>query len=613
MSDLILGSNADGDVAIDLPVLIESRLLVQANSGAGKSWLLRKLLETTHGHVQQLVLDLEGEFSTLREHYGYIIAGKDGDTPCEPKSAKLLARRLLELGVSAICDLSELPAHDRVRFVRYFCEALVAAPASLRHPVLVVIDEAHHFVPEVGQAESAAAVIDLVTRGRKRGLCAVLATQRLAKVHKDATAELINVLVGRTGQDIDQKRAADILGFSGSDARRGLRDLDPGEFYAFGPAISREVIRFKVGDVLSRHPQVGEHGFTPPPPTDEIRDVLAQLADLPAEAEEEARTVEDLRRQLLASQRELTQAKNAQPPAPHQKLEEITQLETDVWRLQGELRQQEKVVTYLKEQLLQMPKDAADLLSQVADDMLNEIAMKEAIDAETRTAPAGSDDQGAAARGRDGRAPAPPKRPPLQDRPGDPERRGGRAAGVLPSARPGRVGQGEGGSGEAELTGPQRRILNAIAWLESLGIDEPEQTAVAFLADYKYGTGAFNNARGSLRAAGLVEYVGKNIRLTDAGRPLAETPDAPLTNEELHAHVLGRLEGPHQRILQPLLDAWPDAMSNEDLADAARYVAGTGAFNNARGRLRSLGLITYPSPGLARATDLLFPETSARL
>ena len=48
---------------LDLPALIRSRLLVQANSGGGKSYLLRRLLEQTHGQVQQLVIDVEGELS----------------------------------------------------------------------------------------------------------------------------------------------------------------------------------------------------------------------------------------------------------------------------------------------------------------------------------------------------------------------------------------------------------------------------------------------------------------------------------------------------------------------------------------------------------------------
>jgi len=95
-------------VGIDLSTLIDTRLLVQANSGGGKSWLLRRLLEQSHGKVQQIIIDLEGEFSTLREKYDYILAAKEGDTAAEPQSAALLARRLLELHVSAIIDLYEL-------------------------------------------------------------------------------------------------------------------------------------------------------------------------------------------------------------------------------------------------------------------------------------------------------------------------------------------------------------------------------------------------------------------------------------------------------------------------------------------------------------------------
>src|SRR5918911_4107554 len=112
----------NNDVAVDLPTLIDTRLLVQANSGGGKSWLLRRILEQSHGKVQQIVIDLEGEFATLREKYDYVLAGKGGDTPAEPRSAHLLARRLLELNVSAIIDLYELNHFDRKRYVKLFLD-----------------------------------------------------------------------------------------------------------------------------------------------------------------------------------------------------------------------------------------------------------------------------------------------------------------------------------------------------------------------------------------------------------------------------------------------------------------------------------------------------------
>jgi hypothetical protein len=66
------------DSQIDLPRLIESKLLVRANSGGGKSWALRRILEQSHGKVQHIILDSEGEFGTLREKFDYVLAGKGG-------------------------------------------------------------------------------------------------------------------------------------------------------------------------------------------------------------------------------------------------------------------------------------------------------------------------------------------------------------------------------------------------------------------------------------------------------------------------------------------------------------------------------------------------------
>src|SRR5437667_11741569 len=91
-------------VSIDLPTLLDTRLLVQANSGGGKSWLLRRLLEQSQGKVQQIVIDLEGEFARLREKYYYVLAGEESDTPAETRRAHLLAKKLLELYITEIIE-----------------------------------------------------------------------------------------------------------------------------------------------------------------------------------------------------------------------------------------------------------------------------------------------------------------------------------------------------------------------------------------------------------------------------------------------------------------------------------------------------------------------------
>ena len=127
-----LGRDTAGKpIRLDIERLVATRMLLQANSGSGKSWALRRLLEMTHGKVQQIVIDPEGEFYTLREKLDYVICAKGGDCPAEPRSAALLARKLLELGCSAVVDIQELNPRDRVRFVRLFIEALVNAPRTL--------------------------------------------------------------------------------------------------------------------------------------------------------------------------------------------------------------------------------------------------------------------------------------------------------------------------------------------------------------------------------------------------------------------------------------------------------------------------------------------------
>ena len=58
-----IGRDPEGQpVSIDIEELLGTRLLVQGNSGSGKSHLLRRLLEQSAGLVQQVVIDPEGDF-----------------------------------------------------------------------------------------------------------------------------------------------------------------------------------------------------------------------------------------------------------------------------------------------------------------------------------------------------------------------------------------------------------------------------------------------------------------------------------------------------------------------------------------------------------------------
>ena len=573
---VVLGLAQGRKVALDVDILLRTRLLVQANSGAGKSWLLRRLAEQLFGTVQVILVDPEGEFATLREKFGYVLVGKGGETPADTRSAALLAHKLLELRASAVCDLYEMKPFDRHRWVRLFLEALIDAPKRLWHPLIVIVDEAHQFAPEkgAGESEAAEAMIGLATRGRKRGFCAVFATQRLGKLRKDAASELLNVLVGGTFIDIDRKRAAEALGIPPSDQRAffdQIKVLEPGRFWALGRAISRERILVAVGSVQTTHPEPGSarHAAEPPPPPEKVRQLLPKLADLPKEAEAKAKTEAELRTEIRSLKAQLA-AKPPQPPPEPVKISVLK--EQDFHRLEALMGKAKDLEDKFKHLSVAIGAEGSRLASAVA------MAQSSRVTVCPPTA----------ARGRTGQA----------------VRTLARAAVQMPRSK--------SEAPEGVRTGPEQRILDAIAWLNAIGVETPNQVAVSFLAGYSYGGGAFNNPRGRLRTDGLIQYVGsERIMLTEAGRAVARLQEVALTAEELQRRVMDRLPSPEQRLLRPLLEVYPKALSDEDLAARAGYTAGAGAFNNPKGRLRSLGLIDYPSPRHAVALPLLFFEDQA--
>jgi uncharacterized protein len=166
-------------------------------------------------------------------------------------------------------------------------------------------------------------------------------------------------------------------------------------------------------------------------------------------------------------------------------------------------------------------------------------------------------------------------------------------------------------SGNGSVTGAEKRILNALAELEALGVKEPERVQVAFFAGYTHlNSKGLVNALGALRSSGLIDYpMQGRVLMTDAGQAHAEAVDVPRTPDELRERVVRMLGGASARILAPLIKAYPTPMAREDLAAAASYGhLNSKGFVNALGRLRSLGFIDYPAQGQVAAQPVLFLE-----
>src|SRR6195952_3481998 len=237
---------------LDLEELLATRLLVQGNSGSGKSHLLRRLLEQSAPWVQQAVIDPEGDFVTLAERFGHLVIDAESQTE---HGLQLAGERAREHRVSTILNLEGLDAEGQMRHAAAFLGGLFEVPRDHWYPMLVVVDEAQLFAPAVaGEVSDEArklslgAMTNLMCRGRKRGLAGVIATQRLAKLAKNVAAEASNFLMGRTFLDIDMARAADLLGLERRQAEQ-FRDLARGHFIALGPALSRRPLPIRIGDV----------------------------------------------------------------------------------------------------------------------------------------------------------------------------------------------------------------------------------------------------------------------------------------------------------------------------------------------------------------------------
>lgn len=273
-----MGKTQSGTPALlDLEELLATRLLVQGNSGSGKSHLLRRLVEQSASQVQQVLIDPEGDFVTLAEQYGHVAIDAAEHTE---NGLVQVAGRVRQHRISVVLSLENLEMDRQMRAAAAFLNGLFDAAREFWYPVLVVVDEAQLFAPaaagevsDEARKFSLGAMTNLMCRGRKRGLAGVIATQRLAKLAKNVAAEASNFLMGRTFLDIDMARAADLLGMERRQAE-AFRDLQRGQFIALGPALSRRPLPIRIGTVETSGRSSSPKLVPPPPSLEDARDLL---------------------------------------------------------------------------------------------------------------------------------------------------------------------------------------------------------------------------------------------------------------------------------------------------------------------------------------------------
>ncbi len=560
--DITVGKGRN-PMVLDAAEVIGSCLLIQGARKSGKSYAARVIVEQTIPKFQTIILDSEGEFSTLREKCNLLIAGKDGDVPCEVRSAKLLARRLAETGVSAVVDFSDLKPDDRRIFVRDFLAVFNTLPKKLQdRPRLFVIDEAHVYCPESGKGQAASTneVVLLLSAGRKRGFGTILLTQRLSKLKNDAASECGTILIGKTSP-IDAARAQDLLGLERKD-RDTLKRLKPGTFYGDGNALPvEEPVRFEVRKATTTHPEPGvRYKMKTPPPKRAIKKILAEFAELPPDKEtEDAENLAAANKRIRELERDLRKSSSAKPgktakpaPAPVDLSRYVTRRDYNALLKAAGRRE-----AALEKELADLTKKTRQIAHTLEDNLA-------APRRELPPLPATPD------------SPAQPAaRPSVRTSP--------RTAPSRPSTGAVRKGTySNGGSGFD-------RMLHALAQHEELA-----KRKVALLAGISAKTGTFRNYVSKGKVEGYWTVSGNTLKITEAGIEAAGDFEPLPQGSDLVDYWKGHKSVPTKagEALDFICSMGEDGATKEQVAEHLGIQKNTGTFRNYISRIRSLGLIS---------------------
>lgn len=593
---------------LSLPVDVAGEAIaILAKRGAGKTNTAVVLVEELHrAGVQFVVLDPVGVWWGIRAGADGsrkgglavpVLGGEHGDVGLEPAAGELVADVAVESGQSLVVDVSEFSKTQQRSFVAAFATRLYRRKATARSLLHVVLEEADEFAPQrvtAGDAPMVGAIAQLVKRGRSRGIGMTVITQRSASLNKDVLDQADVLVAMRTTGPRDRKAIEGWIEHQDADGADqvlpSLPGLETGEAWVWNPErtiLTRPKIRKRSTFDSSETPKAGQQRAEP---RETATIDLAALGKRIEETAERARQNDpaELRRRIRELERQVAQTPEPQLAVETIEVEKIVEVPV----FSDDDRE-------LLERFATAYEDAARVGGS-ASEVLTAIQWKIIGPERERMQPRPRADQ-VERREVARQVVAPAARPPAR-RP------------APPAAEPRDPAAGE-------LTGPQQRVLDALAWLGVLGFDRPTKIQVGFVAGYRVGKrvgkrvgGTFGNILGQLRSEGLLEYPSAGtVALTESGAQIATVPDIERSARGFQDAVYARLDGPERRVLQVLVDAYESgegAISKQECGTRAGYTVGDrvgGTFGNILGRLRTLGLIDYPSPGEVAALEVLFP------
>ncbi|MBS3791936.1 MAG: DUF87 domain-containing protein [Candidatus Bipolaricaulota bacterium] len=296
------------DLDFSLDEIIGKCIGILGIRGSGKSNTAGVIFEELLKHNYPLtVVDIDGEYFGLKEEYELLVIGegKNVDITIEPEDAPQVAEISLKQSIPVILDLSGYLKEEQRKMLKHYFTALWNWAGKLRKPYMIGIEESHEFIPQGKKSELKEIITRLSLRGRKRGLGAVIISQRSAKVEKDVLTQAGMLFLHRVVHEADMKVYNDLLPWKKGQVREKVNQLDTGDCIYLDEKTTKQI--------YVRERSTFHAGFTPSLDTVETPQ-LKQVGESIIDAIEEAKKkgerkksrVDELEEQVEELQEELS-------------------------------------------------------------------------------------------------------------------------------------------------------------------------------------------------------------------------------------------------------------------------------------------------------------------
>ena len=246
------------DLSLDLEQVIGQCIAILGIRGSGKSNTAGVLFEELLKHNYPLsIVDIDGEYFGLKEQFEILVVGHGEGVEIEVDAscAGEIAQISMEKNIPVVLDLSGFLSEERTDFLNAYLNELWTLAGRLRRPYILGIEEAHEFIPQGIKTELKELVARVALRGRKRGLGAIIISQRSAKVEKDVLSQAGMLFLHRVVHEVDMRVYSELLPWKKSQTKEVISALETGDcVYINGESIL---------PIYVRERQTFHAGFTP--------------------------------------------------------------------------------------------------------------------------------------------------------------------------------------------------------------------------------------------------------------------------------------------------------------------------------------------------------------